>query len=168
MAKTISSSNDDFATLNDKGDSSGGDGTKSVLGTATKRGGVTAMKRTGAGVGFIRRQRKSNLISMSKFAVVMALALVLNPSYVLADAVKSTEATGGGGYMDGGREFVDLELRVVASKLSGSKHKSTPSGIIFEKADKASAIAGEGKVRNIVPILDGSLLLQIVVILWQP
>eukprot|EP00979_Chaetoceros_neogracilis_P009169 scaffold2082_cov323-Chaetoceros_neogracile.AAC.1 len=154
MAQTVCSSNDgDFATLNDKGDSAG-DGAKAVLGTApTKRGGVTAMKkRTGAGVVFIRRrQRNSNhVISMSKFAAVIAMALVLNPSYyALADAIESTEAT----ERDGGWEFVvDSELRVVAStKLSGSKLESTTSGIIFEKADKAtSAVAVEEKKRSCV------------------
>jgi hypothetical protein len=157
MAQTVCSSNDDFATLNDNGDSVGDDGAKAVLGTATKRGGVTAMKkrRTGAGAVFIRRHRNSNhVISMSKFAAVIATALMLNPSYyALADAIESTQAT------DGGWEFVDSELRVVASKLSGSKLKSTTSGIIFEKADNAttSAVAVEEKVRNIVPIFYISL-----------
>jgi hypothetical protein len=82
MAQTVSTSNDDFATINDKGDSVGGDraGAKAAVldGTATitKRGGVTAMeKRTGAGAGagagvvFMGRQRKSNVIpTMSGFA----------------------------------------------------------------------------------------------------
>eukprot|EP00979_Chaetoceros_neogracilis_P015137 scaffold5383_cov372-Chaetoceros_neogracile.AAC.2 len=79
MAQTVSTSNDDFATLNDKGDSAGGDrGAKAAVldgssATSTKRGGVTAMeKRTGAGAGagvvFIRRQRKSDVIPMSGFA----------------------------------------------------------------------------------------------------
>eukprot|EP00979_Chaetoceros_neogracilis_P012553 scaffold3353_cov298-Chaetoceros_neogracile.AAC.4 len=81
MAQTVSTSNDDFATLNDKGDSVGGDrGAKAAVldgtATSTKRGGVTAMeKRTGAGAGagmvvvFIGRQRKSNVIpTMSGFA----------------------------------------------------------------------------------------------------
>eukprot|EP00979_Chaetoceros_neogracilis_P018380 scaffold10582_cov260-Chaetoceros_neogracile.AAC.3 len=146
MAQTVCSSNDDFATLNDNGDSVGDDGAKAVLGTATKRGGVTAMKkrRTGAGAVFIRRHRNSNhVISMSKFAAVIATALMLNPSYyALADAIESTQATDGG--------WEDSELRVVASKLSGSKLKSTTSGIIFEKADNAttSAVAVEEKKRS--------------------
>eukprot|EP00979_Chaetoceros_neogracilis_P016680 scaffold9028_cov298-Chaetoceros_neogracile.AAC.2 len=83
MAQIVSTSNDDFATLNDKGDSVGGDrGAKAAVldgtATSTKRGGVTAMeKRTGAGAGagagagvlFIGRQRKIKVIpTMSGFA----------------------------------------------------------------------------------------------------
>jgi hypothetical protein len=131
MAQIVSTSNDDFATLNDKGDSVGGDrGAKAAVldgtATSTKRGGVTAIeKRTGAGVVFIRRQRKSDVIPMSGFACITTDEDMTRKNCILGSSSTSTggrrisRAENGGSGRSGRREGAMKAQWTVAGNSGG-------------------------------------------------
>jgi hypothetical protein len=133
MAQTVSTSNDDFATLNDKGDSVGGDrGAKAAVldgssATSTKRGGVTAMeKRTGAGAGvvFIRRQRKSDVIPMSGFACTTTDEDMTRKNCILGSSTSTggrriSRAENGGSERSGRREGAMKAQWTVAGNSGG-------------------------------------------------
>eukprot|EP00979_Chaetoceros_neogracilis_P012979 scaffold3589_cov279-Chaetoceros_neogracile.AAC.1 len=132
MAQTVSTSNDNCTTLNDKGDSVGGDiGPKqdavldgSSATSSTKRGGVTAMKkRTGAGVVFIRRQRKSNVIPMSGFACITTDEDMTRKNCILGSSTSTggrrIRAENGGSGRSGRREGAMKAQWTVAGNSGG-------------------------------------------------
>jgi hypothetical protein len=134
MAQTVSTSNDNFTTLNDKGDSVGGDiGPKqdavldgSSATSSTKREGVTAMKkRTGAGVVFIRRQRKSNVIPMSGFACITTDEDMTRKNCILGSSTSTggrrIRAENGGSGRSGRREGAMKAQWTVAGNSGGGR-----------------------------------------------